>query len=112
MLAAWLYPMMCYGFVLLSSAAGAGAGSGESDATFTPGGSWNYELMTTVLLNEPSATDKDVGFQIAANVKVDSVWRNPTRIGDRLLQIEVCLFLLFECVYCFRICCFHGSVRK
>lgn len=87
MLVAWLWTV-CYGFVLLSSAA-AGAGASD-DQCYPPGGSWQYELLTTVLLNEPGPAGKDVGFQISAEVKVDSLWRNPVKPTDRLLKFEVC----------------------
>lgn len=84
---AWMWTV-CYGFVLLSSAA-AGAGTSDNQC-YQPGGSWRYELLTTLLLNEAGPSGKDVGFQITAEVKVDSVWRNNAKPTDRLLKIEVC----------------------
>lgn len=78
---------MCYGFVLLSSAA-AGAGA-HADTTYAPGGAWSYDLLTTVLLNEAGRAERDVGFQISAGVTVESIWKHPTQTTDRLLKIEV-----------------------
>lgn len=86
--------MMCYGFVLLSSAA-AGAGAGQ-DTAFAPGGTWTYRLRTEVLLNEPTASGKDVGFQIAAGVRLNSIWKNPSNVADRLFKIEVGIYI---CIY-------------
>lgn len=74
---------LCYGFVLLSSAAGAGEFL-ENDL-FPSGASWTYEWKSIVLLNEKGFNKKDVGFSISSNVIVESIRNNQ----EKLLKIQV-----------------------
>lgn len=72
---------LCYGFVLLSAAAG--------DGDLWPSGAGHhYDVLTTVLLNEPGAArGKDVGFQVTASLSVGVVWSSGA--DERLLRLEV-----------------------
>ncbi|CAG9832555.1 unnamed protein product [Diabrotica balteata] len=73
---------LCYGFVLLSSA----AGDFNEVNVFEKGVSFKYKLQSTVLLNEKGLRGKSVGFFIDGELTVDSVWEN----GDhKLLRMEL-----------------------
>ena len=77
---AWLMGI-CYGFVLISSAAG------QNDVNlFQVGEVVVYQLHSTVLLDENSDDGKNVGFFISWNVLVHSVWGSG---DDRILKLEV-----------------------
>jgi hypothetical protein len=77
---AWLVGI-CYGFVLISSAAG------HADVNlFQVGQVAVYKLHSTVLLNEIGNGAKNVGFFIAGDVLVHSVWAGG---DDRILKLEV-----------------------
>jgi hypothetical protein len=77
---AWLVGI-CYGFVLISSAAG------HADVNlFQVGQVAVYKLHSTVLLNEIGNGAKNVGFFIAGDVMVHSVWAGG---DDRILKLEV-----------------------
>lgn len=71
----------CYGFVLLSSPAGA-------VRHFVPiGNAWNYNIRSTVLLNEKGGNEeKNVGFFIEGNLLIKSVWGDEEK---RLLVFQV-----------------------
>lgn len=76
---------MCYGFVLLSSPAGAGRVPGTH--VFEPGSWWLYEVRSSVLLNEKHGESaKNVGFYIDGEVVVRSVWGVDY---ERIFRIEV-----------------------
>lgn len=81
---AWILGL-CYGFVLLSSAQG--AGNMEDISMYEPGKAWLYQYQVTVLLNEKADGGKDVGFFIASEVLVESVWGSTQ--NERLLKMEV-----------------------
>jgi microsomal triglyceride transfer protein large subunit len=77
---AWLVGI-CYGFVLISSAAG------HADVNlFQVGQVAVYKLHSTVLLNEIGNGAKNVGFFIAGDVLVHSVWAGG---DDRILKLEL-----------------------
>ncbi|RZC38190.1 microsomal triglyceride transfer protein large subunit [Asbolus verrucosus] len=77
---AWLVGI-CYGFVLISSAAG------QNDINlFQPGESSVFQLHSTVLLNEKGDSLKNVGFFITGDVIVNSVWGAD---NDRILKLEL-----------------------
>lgn len=73
---------MCYGFVLLSSA----AGQNGDTKLFEVGESLQYRFHSTVLLNEKGSSTKNVGFYITGDVAVRTVWGNNV---EKLLKIEV-----------------------
>lgn len=79
---------MCYGFVLLSSAAGQ---NGEI-VLFKKGESVTYKWETTTLLSERSANTKNVGFSIKGNVVIEVIWSDGIQ---KLLKVKVRIFLLF-----------------
>lgn len=79
---------MCYGFVLLSSAAGQ---NGEL-ALFKNGEYFKYQWKTTTLLSEKSDNTKNVGFSITGNVLIEVVWGNEAK---KLLKIQVRFCLMF-----------------
>lgn len=78
----------CYGFVLLSSPAGAGK---ALDKYFFPVGSaWNYNIRSSVLLKEKGGTEeKSVGFFIEGELLEKSIWGDE---NSKLLQFEVNCF--------------------
>ncbi|XP_018321773.1 microsomal triglyceride transfer protein large subunit [Agrilus planipennis] len=78
----WIFGV-CYGFVLLSSAAGAG----NAADILEPGGSWTYDMHTVVLLNEKNESGKDVGFLVAGEVLVQVLWGSSDQ--QRLLRFEM-----------------------
>ncbi|CAH1977992.1 unnamed protein product [Acanthoscelides obtectus] len=78
---AWLLGF-CYGFVLLSSAAGHNAGV----RLFDVGSAVSYKLHSTLLFDENEESTKDVGFYIDADVVIEAVWENDEQ---RLLKIEL-----------------------
>ncbi|CAG0920976.1 unnamed protein product [Notodromas monacha] len=71
----------CRAFILLSH---------SSSRLYEAGQTYTYDYFTTVTLDEPngrfSSSTKNVGYQITADVHVQSVWQNPTQ---RLLQISL-----------------------
>lgn len=71
---------ICYGFVLISSAAG------HTTNVFPLGEKSVFQLHSTVLLNENSKSGKNVGFFITGDVIVDCIWGEG---DDKLLKIEV-----------------------
>lgn len=74
----------CYGFVLLSSPAGAG---GVPERFFPTGNAWNYAFRSSVLQKEEGGSDdKSVGFFIDGELLVKSVWGVDSQ---RLLEIQV-----------------------
>lgn len=74
----------CYGFVLLSSPAGAG---GVPEQHFPAGNAWNYDFRSTVLLKEKGGNgEKSVGFFIEGELNVKSKWGNDFQ---RLLEVQV-----------------------
>uniref|UniRef100_A0A1B6CB32 Vitellogenin domain-containing protein n=1 Tax=Clastoptera arizonana TaxID=38151 RepID=A0A1B6CB32_9HEMI len=80
------WSLCCYGFVLLSSTAAAG-----SSMIFEPGTGGEYDLESTLLLNEPpgATQGKDVGFQVSARLRLESVWENPENHKEKLLRLEL-----------------------
>ncbi|XP_018566345.1 microsomal triglyceride transfer protein large subunit [Anoplophora glabripennis] len=72
---------MCYGFVLLSSA----AGQNGDTKLFEVGETLKYHLHSTVLLNENDSSSKNVGFYITGDVVVRTVWGNNV---EKLLKVE------------------------
>lgn len=81
----------CYGFVLLSSPAGAGK---VFDRNFFPAGSvWNYNFRSSLLLKEKGGVDlKSVGFFIEGELLVKSIWSDDLK---KLLEVQVMYFLFF-----------------
>ncbi|XP_074032017.1 microsomal triacylglycerol transfer protein [Leptinotarsa decemlineata] len=73
---------VCYGFVLLSSA----AGHFSDVKLFEIGESLRYKLQSTVLLNEKDLTAKNVGFFIDGEVVVDVIWEND---NQKVLRIQL-----------------------
>ncbi|XP_019876158.1 microsomal triacylglycerol transfer protein [Aethina tumida] len=73
---------MCYGFVLLSSA----AGHNVELNLFEAGEALSYKLHSTVLLNEKDDNSKNVGFFVDGDVVVTTLWSNG---NSRILQIEI-----------------------
>lgn len=78
---------LCYGFVLLSSAAGAGELI-DNHLLFRHGNKWQYKWESIILLNENGSDQKDVGFLLSSNVNVESIWNN----REKLLKIHVSQF--------------------
>lgn len=77
----------CYGFVLLSSAAGQ---NGDFNL-FQKGDSLRYNWRSTVFLNEKDGGDKSVGFAVTGKVVISVIWGE----GDKkLLKVEVSLLLI------------------
>jgi len=82
-----LWPLICYGFVLLSFPA---AGSAAVSRQFQLGVGHSYRLESTVLLNEAGPrVGKDVGYMVTATLNVGVVWQSPFDPNDKLLQLEV-----------------------
>jgi hypothetical protein len=82
-----LWPLICYGFVLLSFPA---AGSAAVSRQFQLGTAHAYRLESTVLLNEAGPRiGKDVGYQVTATLSVGVLWQSPFDPNDKLLQLEV-----------------------
>jgi hypothetical protein len=82
-----LWPLLCYGFVLLSFPA---AGSTAVSRQFRVGVGHTYRLESTVLLNEAGPrVGKDVGYQVTATVSVGALWQSPFDPNDKLLQLQV-----------------------
>ncbi|XP_044272344.1 microsomal triglyceride transfer protein large subunit [Tribolium madens] len=80
MVVAWLIGI-CYGFVLISSAAG------QNDVNlFQLGEKSVYKLHSTVLLNEKTGSGKNVGFFITGDVLVHSIWGEGE---EKLLKFEL-----------------------
>ncbi|EFA08014.1 microsomal triacylglycerol transfer protein [Tribolium castaneum] len=80
MVVAWLVGI-CYGFVLISSAAG------QNDVNlFQVGEKAVYKLHSTVLLNEKTGGGKNVGFFITGDVMVHSLWGESE---EKLLKLEL-----------------------
>lgn len=71
---------MCYGFVILSSAAG------QNSETFDVGMSFKYNYHSTVLFNERASDSKNVGFNVSGEVTVRTVWGNAV---EKLMKVEV-----------------------
>nr|CAI5840522.1 unnamed protein product [Callosobruchus analis] len=78
---AWLLGF-CYGFVLLSSA----AGHHGAVRLFDVGSAFTYKLHSTVLFDENEENTKDVGFYIDADVVLSAVWEGDEQ---RLLKVEL-----------------------
>lgn len=75
----------CYGFVLLSSPAGAG-----NQHFFLTGNAWNYNFRSTVLLNEKGGNEqKSVGFFIEGELLIKSIWADSSK---KLLEFQVSCF--------------------
>lgn len=72
---------MCYGFVLISSAAGQ---NGEL-VLFKTGEVFTYQWKTTTLLSEKSGT-KNIGFSIRGNILIQVLWSDGAK---KLLKIQV-----------------------
>lgn len=85
---------ICYGFVLLSSAAGQ---HGEIEL-FKNGESLIYQWRTTTLLSEKSANTKNVGFSITGNVVVHVLWSAGNR---KLLKFQVSSLLISSIIIIF-----------
>jgi hypothetical protein len=82
-----IWPLICYGFVLLSFPA---AGSATVSRQFQLGAGYSYNLESTVLLNEAGPrVGKDVGYLVTATVSVSVLWQSPYDPNDKLLQLEV-----------------------
>lgn len=82
-----LWPLICYGFVLLSFPA---AGSAAVSRQFQLGTAHVYRLESTVLFNEAGPrVGKDVGYQVTATLNVGVLWQSPFDPNDKLLQLEV-----------------------
>lgn len=73
---------ICYGFVLISSA----AGNFDEINVFVKGVSLKYDLKTNVLLNEKELKGKSVGFTIDGEVSIGNIWENGNK---KLLKIEL-----------------------
>ncbi|XP_057665550.1 microsomal triacylglycerol transfer protein [Diorhabda carinulata] len=73
---------ICYGFVLISSA----AGNFDEFNFFEKGVSLKYNLKTNVLLNDKGLKGKNVGFTINGEVSVGTIWENG---NQKLLKIEL-----------------------
>ncbi|KAJ8979262.1 hypothetical protein NQ317_012732 [Molorchus minor] len=73
---------MCYGFVLLSSA----AGQNGDLSLFEPGESLTYKFHSTVLLNDRDGHSRSAGFYIAGDVIVQTVWGNN---NEKLIKVEL-----------------------
>lgn len=84
----------CYGFVLLSSPAGAGR---VFDQQFvSAGNAWNYNFRSSVLLREKGGLEnKSVGFYIEGDLLIKSIWEDGSK---KLLQFLVRHFLLVSVV--------------
>jgi uncharacterized SAM-binding protein YcdF (DUF218 family) len=82
-----LWPLLCYGFVLLSFPA---AGSAAVSRQFQLGTAHVYRLENTVLLNEAGPrAGKDVGYRVTATLSVGVLWQSPFDPNDKLLKLEV-----------------------
>ena len=82
-----LWPLICYGFVLLSFPA---AGSAAASRQFQLGAGYSYRLESTVLLNEAGPrVGKDVGYLVTATLSVGVLWQSPYDHNDKLLQLQV-----------------------
>jgi hypothetical protein len=82
-----LWPLISYGFVLLSFPA---AGSAATSKQFQLGAGYSYRLESTVLLNEAGPrVGKDVGYQVTATLSVGVLWQSPYDPNDKLLQLQV-----------------------
>lgn len=84
---AWLLGI-CYGFVLISSA----AGQNEINL-FQVGEVSHYQYHSTVLLNDNSDGAKSVGFFITGDVLVHSIWGDNS---NKLLKLEVRKICFFQ----------------
>lgn len=83
MVACWGWHL-CYGFVLLAAAGGS--------QLLEPGSSLNYNYEATLLLNEAEAgSGKDVGFQISAQLSLETVWE---AAQNKLLYLKVTASLI------------------
>ncbi|XP_045476215.1 microsomal triglyceride transfer protein large subunit [Harmonia axyridis] len=72
----------CYGFVLLSSA----AGQNGDVKLFVPGEETVYNLHSTVVLNEKDEESKNVGYIVAGKVSVKVVWGKE---NQKILKIQL-----------------------
>lgn len=81
---------VCYGFVLLSSAAGQNGDVG----LFKSGESLIYQLRTITLMSEKTANTKNVGFSITGNVVIQVIWSDEKK---KLLKLQVSFVLYNEC---------------
>ncbi|GFG29687.1 hypothetical protein Cfor_03737 [Coptotermes formosanus] len=82
-----LWPLICYGFVLLSFPA---AGSAAASRQFQLGAGYSYRLDSTVLLNEAGPrVGKDVGYQVTATLSIGVLWQSPYDPNDKLLQLQL-----------------------
>lgn len=74
----------CYGFVLLSSPAGAG---GVYEHYFPAGYAWNYDFRSSVLLKEQGGKEeKSVGFFVEGELLIKSIWKDDSQ---RLFELQV-----------------------
>ena len=82
-----LWPLISYGFVLLSFPA---AGSAATSRQFQLGAGYSYRLESTVLLNEAGPRiGKDVGYLVTGTLSVGVLWQSPYDPNDKLLQLQV-----------------------
>ncbi|XP_044760118.1 microsomal triglyceride transfer protein large subunit [Coccinella septempunctata] len=72
----------CYGFVLLSSA----AGQNGDVKLFVPGEETLYNLHSTVVLNEKNGESKSVGYIVSGKVVVQVVW---SKEYEKILKIQL-----------------------
>jgi hypothetical protein len=83
----WSWPLICYGFMLLSFPV---AGSAAVSRQFQVGAGHSYRLESTVLLNEAGPrVGKDVGYLVTATLSVGALWQSPFDPNDKLLQLQV-----------------------
>jgi hypothetical protein len=83
----WLWPLICYGFVLLSFPAVVFTAASRQ---FRLGAGHSYRLESTVLLNEAGTrVGKDVGYLVTATLGVGVLWQSPFDPNDKLLQLQV-----------------------
>lgn len=79
---------MCYGFVLLSSAAGQ---NGEIEF-FKNGQSLIYQWRTTTFMSEKGDNTKKVGFSLTGNVVIQVLWSDGEK---KLLKFHVSSMIFF-----------------
>ncbi|KAJ9593728.1 hypothetical protein L9F63_014701 [Diploptera punctata] len=82
------WPLLCHGFVLMSSPA---AGSVTSSRQFELGTGHLYRLESIVTLNEPASprVGKDVGYLVSGSLSVATIWQSPLDANDKLLQLQL-----------------------